>query len=94
MEINLSVFKTEVLTLEGTNKNSQLPIWNGIKSKTNTTHFKIKNELSNILDKSIFWWFVGRYLADGWLINYPRKDRKNSLFLIIFIQKYPFISPF
>jgi len=60
------------------NQKAKLPIWKGIKSKTNQTHFKIKNELSKILDKNIFWWFVGRYLADGWLINYPRKDRKNS----------------
>lgn len=25
-----------------------------------------------------FWWLVGRYLADGWLVNKPRKERKKK----------------
>ena len=60
------------------NEKSIIPIWNGINSKTNQTDYKIKNKLSDMLNKDIFWWLIGRYIADGWLINYPRKDRKSS----------------
>ena len=27
---------------------------------------------------NIFWWFIGRFLADGWCVEYKRKDRCNS----------------
>jgi len=60
------------------NNNAKLPIWNGIVSKTNVNSTKIKNNIYNLLENNIFWWFVGRYLADGWVINYPRNNRKNS----------------
>ncbi len=60
------------------NNYSKLPSWNGIETVVNQFKTKNKNQLSSFLDKHIFWWFVGRYLADGWLINYPKQNRKNS----------------
>ena len=60
------------------NKESILPKWMGISSKVNSKKIKIKNNLSKYMNNKDFWWFVGRYIADGWLISHKRKDRKNS----------------
>ncbi len=39
------------------NQNSIVPEWDGVKSK---------NELSDYMKNTDFWWLIGRYLADGW----------------------------
>jgi len=70
------VTKNDYLGLPINKKNTPL-IWDG--SLVYTPHTKnrvIKNELP--LKNLDFWWFVGRVIADGWIISYKRKDRKNG----------------
>ena len=60
------------------NKKKVIPKWKGINSKLNQKNTIIKNNLEKHMNNKDFWWFVGRYIADGWLVNSKRKDRKNS----------------
>jgi site-specific DNA-cytosine methylase/intein/homing endonuclease len=50
--------------------------WHGVTKTIN----QFKSEQVNTIDtsNSKFWWFVGRYLADGWRSKHKRKNRKNS----------------
>ena len=50
--------------------------WNGTQNNIN----QYKNTEVNTLPVNTekFWWLVGRYVGDGWRINYKRKNRKNS----------------
>ncbi len=50
--------------------------WGGVTKTVN----QFKSERVSALDtsSSIFWWFVGRYIADGWRSKHKRKNRKNS----------------
>lgn len=52
------------------NKNSKIPIWNGVKSRIKTqikeSNGVNKNIMKLLLENGDFWWIVGRYLGDGW----------------------------
>lgn len=47
------------------NKKSELPIWNG-SIDNRWGHHKKVNKLQSLLDKSAFWYIMGRYIGDGW----------------------------
>ena len=65
---------------------SQKPIWIDAKDLIPSKHLigininKISKEF-NFQDIPLshdFYWFIGRFLADGWIQDNPRSDRKNS----------------
>ena len=69
------------------NKNSIIPIWNGVDMQWNIdkrpNRCDHKNEIGQLVNKYDFWWIIGRYVADGWIrqqggiiIAYP--DSKES----------------
>ena len=37
-----------------------------------------ESKINKLLTNEDFWYFVGRYLGDGWSFKYQRKNRKNS----------------
>ena len=51
------------------NTESKIPKWNGcVYEKHNSygiTNSHVENNLSKYLDKSDFWWLIGRYMGDG-----------------------------
>ena len=54
------------------NQNSIIPQWNGVVYNNNSKTTKkgnIQNTLSSLLGSENFWWFVGRYIGDGYLSN-------------------------
>lgn len=59
------------------NQKSTPIIWDGVEvANPHYITTKVKNTL-NLNDEN-FWWFVGRVIADGWVISYKRKNRKNG----------------
>jgi len=54
------------------------PIWVTVKDIKSKIHFagQVLPEIKELPGDENFWWIVGRYLADGWLVN--RKDRGNG----------------
>lgn len=59
------------------NTNSKLPVWEGLETNFIDGRQRHKNELSDKFNNPVFWWFVGRYIGDGWLVN--RNSRKGEL---------------
>lgn len=59
------------------NQNSKIPNWDGVylewSDGRKTRH---KNDLSKFMAKKVFWWLIGRYLADGW-------TKQNGIILAI-----------
>lgn len=55
------------------NQKNNIPIWNGISVTKWTKH---QNTLSEKFSDKQFWYFVGRYMGDGWTLNY-RNANKN-----------------
>ena len=49
------------------NQNSVIPEWNGIDYEwSDGRKGRHKNELSQLMDNTDFWWLIGRYVGDGW----------------------------
>lgn len=50
------------------NQNSKIPVWGG-SIDNRWGHGKKVNNLEKLLDKSDFWYLMGRYVGDGWKKN-------------------------
>jgi len=49
------------------NQNNKIREWEGITSNwSDGRSDRTKNEISKIIEKSEFWWLIGRYVGDGW----------------------------
>ena len=60
------------------NTNSKLPVWDGVEyTRGHATY--INNALP--LDNADFWYIVGRWLGDGWVVS--RKDRNDNLSRVV-----------
>jgi hypothetical protein len=87
-QIRQRLFKTPIIKeLKDITKNDyigteinqkSIPImWDGVEvANPHYLTTKVKNDL-NLNDEN-FWWFVGRVIADGWVISYKRKNRRNG----------------
>lgn len=53
--------------------------------ETNAPSFRLKDETFPYEMDEEFFYFVGRWLGDGWITSYNRKDRKNSVMKKVFI---------
>jgi site-specific DNA-cytosine methylase/intein/homing endonuclease len=60
------------------NKESKTPEWNGVTCIKNQFINETKNDLKEQFNNPYFWFFIGRYLADGWITKYKKKGRNNS----------------
>ncbi|MFS0643800.1 DNA (cytosine-5-)-methyltransferase [Siminovitchia sp. 179-K 8D1 HS] len=58
------------------NNKSEIPNWSGVVYEQNQFTNKLRNNLD--LSNEKFWWFVGRFIGDGWLSLHKRKNRQNS----------------
>lgn len=63
------------------NTNSKLPVWGGLETNFTDGRKRYKNDLSEKFNNPLFWWLVGRYIGDGWLVN--RNDRKGELSKVV-----------
>lgn len=60
------------------NKVEQLPVWNGVSDNRNNNITKIDN-ISKLFSREDFWYFVGRYIGDGWCtIGFNKKENKPT----------------
>lgn len=41
--------------------------WEGVVGKTPWGHIATKDKIKTLVDNNDFWWFVGRYIGDGWV---------------------------
>lgn len=62
------------------NQNSIIPKWNGTIYYTHNsygiTSSWVVNKLAKFMDDSEFWWFVGRYIGDGYITK-PTPNKKQ-----------------
>lgn len=58
------------------NQKEIIPEWSGISSNTLRTvgRKKARNELSEKIKTPEFWYIVGRYIGDGWIVDYNKKN--------------------
>lgn len=58
------------------NQKEIIPEWFGISSDTLRTvgRRKSRNELSEKIKTPEFWYIVGRYIGDGWIVDYNKKN--------------------
>ena len=63
------------------NTKSEIPKWNGVirytKNGYGITNSWIENKLEQYMDNEDFWWFVGRYIGDGYIDKPKEKKRKS-----------------
>ena len=52
------------------NQKSEIPKWNGMTFKwPNSTREEYSNVLDKYMNNEDFWWIIGRYIGDGWLVD-------------------------
>lgn len=52
------------------NQKSEIPKWDGmIFHWSDNRGDRYSNKLGQYMDKEDFWWIIGRYLGDGWLVD-------------------------
>lgn len=52
------------------NTNSIVPKWGGVEySWQNSKRIQKSNIISSMINDKNFWWIIGRYIADGWIVN-------------------------
>lgn len=52
------------------NQKSEIPKWDGIIFHwSDNRGDRYSNKLGQYMDKEDFWWIIGRYLGDGWLVD-------------------------
>lgn len=60
------------------NQESKLPNYDGCVDNR-WGHGVLKDNLSECFSKEDFWWFVGRYIGDGWTQNFPDKHKYRTI---------------
>ena len=57
---------------------SKIPYYEGVDRNVNKTKIERLKTLDNYFENKNFWWFVGRFIGDGWVEIRKRPKRNNS----------------